>query len=125
MGDTTRRKSRRRSSRGSSSVHLFLETGKALKVTQTDYGFFVSVDRSVVEEFKFGENRIVSVGPIEAQRVSGWQGSAYIVETLDEEGAVLREEWRLDDSGNVLLRDISIVERNKETLSFRQEFDRR
>jgi len=65
------------------------------------------------------------VGPIEAQRVSGWQGSAYIVETLDEEGAVLREEWRLDDSGNVLLRDISIVERNKETLSFRQEFDRR
>lgn len=125
MGDTTRPKSRRRSSRRSSSVHLFLETGKALKVTQTDHGFFVSVDRSVVVEFKFGENRIVSVGPIEAQRVSGWQGSAYIVETLDEEGAVLREEWRLDDSGNVLLRDISIVERNKETLKLRQEFDRR
>ena len=60
------------------------ETGKSLKVTQTEHGFFVSLDRSVVEEFGFGENRIVTLGPIEAQRVSGWEGATYIVETLDE-----------------------------------------
>lgn len=122
---TSRQKSDRRASRRSSTVHLFLKTGKALKVTQTDHGLFVSIDRSVVEEFTFGENRIVSVGPIKAQRVSGWQGRVYIVETLDEEGAILREEWRLGDSGDVLLRNISIVERKKQALSLQQAFDRR
>ena len=32
-----------------SSVHLFLESGKTLKVSQTDYGLFFSFDRAVVE----------------------------------------------------------------------------
>lgn len=120
--ETKRR--RRSSSRRSSSVQLFLETGESLKVTQTSHGFFVSVDRSIVEEFTFGENRVVSIGPIDAQRVSGWQGAAYIVETLDDSGAILKEAWSLDEGGDVLLRDISIVERGKETLSLQQQFDR-
>ena len=124
LTDTRRRSRRSRSSRDSSSVHVFLETGRSLKITQTEHGFFVSLDRSIVEEFVFGENRTVSVGPIEAQRVSGWEGQRYIVETLDEQGAVLREEWRLDESGDVLLRDISIVERDKVKLSLQQQFDR-
>lgn len=120
-----RRRSRRsRSSRESSSVHVFLETGRSLKVTQTEHGFFVSLDRSIVEEFIFGENRVVTVGPIEAQRVSGWEGASYIVETLDEQGAVLRDEWRLDETGDVLLRDVTIVERDKLKLSLHQAFDR-
>ncbi len=113
-----------RSSRKSSSVHVFLETGRSLKVTQTEHAFFVSLDRSIVEEFIFGENRIVSVGPIEARRVSGWEGARYIVETLDKQGAVLREEWRLDESGDVLLRAVTIVERDKVKLSLNQAFDR-
>jgi len=124
LADTRRPSRRSRSSRGSSSVHVFLETARSLKITQTDHGFFVSLDRAIVEEFVFGENRTVSVGPIEAWRVSGWEGSRYIVETLDEQGAVLRDEWRLDESGDVLLRDISIVERDKVKLSFQQQFDR-
>lgn len=95
-----------------------------MKVTQTEHGFFVSLDRSIVEEFIFGENRVVTVGPIEAQRVSGWEGASYIVETLDEQGAVLRDEWRLDETGDVLLRDVTIVERDKLKLSLHQAFDR-
>jgi len=120
---TSRRSRRSRSSR-QSSVHVFLETGKSLKITQTDHGFFVSLDRSIVEEFTFGEDQIVTIGPIEAHRVSGWEGTRYVVETLDKQGAVLREEWHLDESGDVLLRDISIVENDKVKLAARQQFDR-
>ena len=32
------------------SVHVFLETGSTLKVSQTDFGLFISFDRAVVEE---------------------------------------------------------------------------
>ena len=39
------------------SVHLFLESGKVLKISQTIYGIFFSFDRAVVEEYNFGENR--------------------------------------------------------------------
>ncbi len=124
LTETKRRSRRSRSSRKSSSVHLFLETGRSLKITQTDYGFFISLDRSIVEELVFGENRTVSIGPVDARRVSGWEGARYIVETLDEQGAVLRDEWRLDETGNVLLRDVSIVERDEVKLSFHQAFDR-
>lgn len=120
-----RKKRQKRTRRSSgSSIHLFLETGKSLKITQTDHGFFVSIDRSVVEEFTFGENRIVSVGPIEAHRVSGWEGDIYVVETLDEAGVILKEAWYLDDSANVLLRDVSIVERSKQKFLLQQKFDR-
>lgn len=124
--ETVRRPTRRRSSRRSSgpAVHVFLETGRALKITQTDFGFFVSLDRSVVEEFTFGENRTVSVGPIEAQRVSGWQGATYVVETLDEEGAILREEWKLDEDGAVLRRDVSISRKDEVQYGLQQHFDR-
>jgi hypothetical protein len=64
-------------------VYVFLETGAYLKVTQTAHALFVSFDRSVVEEFRFGESRIVSVGEVQAQRVTGWQGDSLTVETLD------------------------------------------
>ena len=106
------------------SVHLFIESGKALKITQTAHGLFVSFDRAVVEEFTFGENRIVSVGPIEAQRVSGWDADDFIAETMGESGAVLTERWSLAESGSVLLREISIVEKEEITLSTMQVFDR-
>ncbi|MDH3622039.1 MAG: hypothetical protein OER91_14165 [Gammaproteobacteria bacterium] len=109
------------------SVHVFIETGKALKITQTEHGLFISFDRAVVEEFTFGENRLVSVGPIEAQRVSGWEGPIFIVETMDAEGATLRETWTLTAGAGrgELMRDIEIVDDDQRQLSFkRQVFDR-
>ena len=105
-------------------MQVFLETGRALKIIQTEHGFFVSLDRSVVEEFSFGENRTVSVGPIEAQRVSGWEGLSYIVETVDDDSAILREEWRLAEGGGVLLRNVSISQRGTEHFSLLQRFER-
>jgi hypothetical protein len=78
----------RKTSRNSrtSLSQVFLESGTSLKITQTLHGIFISFDRAIVEEFTFGENRIVSVGPIEAQRVSGWDANEFVAETMDEKG---------------------------------------
>jgi len=103
-------------------VHVFLETGKSLKITQTEAGIFVSFDRSVVEEYRFGENREISVGAISAERVSGWEGATYVVETLDEEGAKLVEVYRLQDNNRRLQRTIEIWKRNEKKLALVQEF---
>ena len=114
----------RQSRRDGSAVHVFLESGESVKITQTLHGIFISFDRAVVEEFTFGENRIVSVGPIEAQRVSGWDADDFIAETMDESGTVLTERWSLAEGGSVLLRDISVVKKETVTLSIMQVFDR-
>lgn len=105
-------------------VHVFLETGKSVKVTQTESGLFVSFDRSVVEEYRFGENRKVSVGEIAADRVSGWEGSAYVIETLDKNGARLVDVYRLERSGRELVRSVSIWYRNEKQLSLERIYDR-
>ena len=104
-------------------VHVFLESGRALKVTQTDFGLFVSFDRAVVEEYRFGEQRIVSVGPVRAERVSGWENNSYVIETRDEEGAMLIETYGLDGPDS-LVRTMRIGYRGDEELNVRQIFDR-
>ena len=108
----------------SPSVYVFIENGRSLKISQTQHGIFVSFDRSVVEEYTFGENRVVALGPIEAQRVSGWEGPMYIVETMDDRGATLTETWALSSEGSELIREINIVDGEKQLYSSRQVFDR-
>lgn len=100
-------------------VRVFLEFGEVLKITQTDHGLFVSFDRAIVEEYRFGEQRRISVGPIEAQRSSGWEGRSYVVETLDNENVRLTERLQLDAKNDVLLRIIEI--RRGERSLFRQQ----
>ena len=108
---------------GETSVNVFLETGRALKITQTDFGLFISFDRSVVEEYRFGEKREINVGPIVADRVSGWEGGAYVIETLDQEGAKLIERYRLDAATGTLVRSIRVVYKEEEQLNVEQVFD--
>ncbi len=105
-------------------VVVFLETGEALRITQTDEGLFISFDRAVVEEYRFGELREVSVGPVVADRASGWDGDRYVIETLDADGVKLLETWRLENSGRSLLRTITILEGQKQQLDARQVFER-
>ena len=121
------RQSRNRSDRRSAgmSAQVFLEYGNALKITQTEHGLFISYDRSVVREFTFGENRVVTVGPIEALRVSGWEGNTFVVETLDKDGTTLYEYWHLDGAGEVLVRDIRLSKGGHEKFSLKQLFDRK
>lgn len=115
---------RGRSSVKGGLVYVFLETGSALKVTQTAHALFISFDRSVVEEFRFGENRIVSVGAVEAQRVTGWEGNQLVVETLDKNGMKLTERFRLVEGGDTLQRRITFRSRKLEEETIVQEFDR-
>lgn len=107
-----------------SLVHVFLETGAMLKITQTEYGLFISFDRAVVEEYRFGENRLVNVGPVEADRVSGWEGSDYVIETLDMDNNKLVERYALQGDGDVLVRRVSIYRKGELDLSVVQRYER-
>ena len=107
-----------------SAVHVFIRTGRDLKVTQTTHGLFISFDRSFVSEYRFGENRTVSVGPIEAVRVSGWEDGAYVVETVDEDDNKLVERIALRDDGQTLVRQLVIYEDDEVVTSVVQFFDR-
>lgn len=107
-----------------SPVEVFLENGAVLKISQTHFGLFISYDRSVVEEYTFGENREVTIGPIEAQRVSGWEDQSFVVETLDKTGATLFETWQISTSGNVLTRSIRISKSDDDSFTTQQTFDR-
>lgn len=123
--DSSRNSNRRAPRRQSNgAVHVFLENGELLKISQTPAGLFISFDRAIVEEYTFGENRAVSVGPIEAQRVSGWQGDSFIVQTLDGEGSILTETWRLVEDGRTLLRSISVTRGETKKLSAEQRFEK-
>lgn len=104
-------------------VHVFLETGEVLKITQVERGLFVSFDRAVVEEYRFGEQRMANVGPVVADRVSGWEDGAYVIETRGKEGAMLIETYRLDGK-DVMIRTIRIIHNDKSKLDVRQVFDR-
>ena len=124
VSNTVNRGRRSRQENDGPSVHVFLETGSRLKVTQTSYGLFISFDRSVVEEYRFREHRRVSVGPIDADRVSGWEDGRYVIQTLDAQGALLTETYALQGDGRQLLRTATIAHKEQETLSLRQIFDR-
>ncbi len=106
-------------------VYVFVRTGADLKLTQTAHGLFVSFDRAVVEEYRFGEKRIVNVGPVQAKRVSGWEGRRYVVETLDENDATLREEYWLGNGGDVLYRRARIIQNEQVLLDVEQQFRRK
>lgn len=114
----------RTSSRKSANglVRVFLESGQHLKVTQTADGIFISYDRSVVREFRFGENRTVSVGEIVAQRVSGWVGDRYVAETLDRNGLKLTEQFYLSSDRQMLHRHISFRKADKSEVTMQQTF---
>jgi hypothetical protein len=117
------RKTSSRKKRDDTQVHVFLETGEVLKITQVERGLFVSFDRAIVEEYRFGEQRMANVGPVVADRVSGWENGAYVIETRDKEGAMLIETYRLDGQ-NVMIRTIRIVHDDTSKLDVRQVFDR-
>jgi hypothetical protein len=105
-------------------VHVFLKTGKLLKITQTPYALFISFDRAVVLEYRFGENSPVNIGEADAHRVSGWQGDTYVIETLGEKRMKLTDSYSLTDDNNRLIRRITLRSKNMEEFTIIQEFNR-
>lgn len=107
-----------------SLIYVFLETATDLKITQTESGLFISFDRAIVEEYRFGEYRPINVGPVLAARASGWENNGYFIETLDENGNKLQEHYTVESGGQALLRQISVWEKGVLKLSLVQTFDR-
>lgn len=105
-------------------VHVFLKNGKTLKITQTETALFINFNRSIVEEYRFGESRAISVGALRAQRVSGWVGDQYVIETLDEERMKLTERYHLLDDGSRLRRQIVFRSKKGEEVINFQTFER-
>lgn len=103
-------------------VHVFLENASRLKITQTKDGLFISFNRSVVEEYRFGEARMISIGGAAAQRVSGWAGKQYVIETLGEEGMKLTERYTLETAGERLTREIVLRGKDLEQISIVQTY---
>lgn len=114
----------RRSGKRDGLLHFFIESGTRLKITQTAEGLFISFDRAIVEEYRFGEQRVVNVGPVQADRVSGWEGPSYVIETLGPENNKLLEAYRLEDGGNTLLRQVSVFRQGSLARSVVQTFER-
>lgn len=121
-GSRTGRASRRKLQGG--LVHVFLELGESLKVTQTNDAMYISFDRSIVEEFRFGENRMISVGEVQAQRVTGWEGNALVVDTLDRNSMKMTETFRLLKGGRVMERNILFRSKKDEEATIIRVFDR-
>lgn len=105
-------------------VHVFFENGRSLKITQTPSALFISFDRAVVEEYRFGENREISVGQATAQRVSGWDGGEYVVETLGRNGMKLSERYALSADGQELTRRVVFRSKQHESVEIVQTFER-
>ena len=105
-------------------VHVFLKNAKRLKITQAENGLFINFDRSIVEEYTFGEARMVTVGEVIAQRVSGWEGEQYVVETLVKSGMKLTERYHVMENGTRLRRQIVFRGKNGEEVINFQTFER-
>lgn len=105
-------------------VYVFLETGDTLKITQTASALFVSFDRAVVEEYRFGENREVRVGQAKAQRVSGWVDADYVIETLGRNGMKLTERYQLSADGDTLVRRMTFRSKADDTRTVIERYAR-
>ena len=93
-------------------AHLFFENTKKIKITQTNYSLFINFNRSVVEEYSFGEVKKITLGNVIARRSSGWVNNSYRIETLDDYGMKITEEYKLTGSSNNLERMLIFRDRD-------------
>ena len=105
-------------------VGIFLKTGDSLKIDQTPHALFISFDRAVTREYRFGENRPINIGQADAIRVSGWEGDKYVIETLGEKGMKLTDVYSLSANRQLLTRRITLRSKAMEEVTIVQEFDR-
>ena len=105
-------------------VGIFLKTADSLKIEQTPHALFVSFDRAVTKEYRFGENRPINIGQADAHRVSGWDGDTYVIETLGEKHMKLTDEYSLSGEGKLLTRRITLRSKEMEEVTIIQIFDR-
>ena len=93
-------------------AHLFFENTKKIKITQTNYSLFINFNRSIVEEYSFGEVKKITLGNVIARRSSGWVNNSYRIETLDDYGMKITEEYKLTGSSKNLERMLIFRDRD-------------
>jgi len=78
-------------------AHLFFENTRKIKIIQTKYSLYINFDRSIVEEYSFGELKTIVLGNVKIKRSSGWvkNKDVYRIETLDEYGMKITEEYKV------------------------------
>ncbi len=120
---TSRRTSGPRAKPGR-KVRAFLEYGRQLRVTQLDTAVLISFDRSIVREYRYGEHRMTNVGPIVAERTTGFNGDVLEITTLDDAGGLMKESWRVRRNGRQLERRVTIVKGKRDLYSLRETYVR-
>ena len=66
----------------------------------------------------------MNVGPVVAERVSGWEEDGYVIETLDREGGKLVERYSLFPNDRRLVRRITIYDGDDIETSVTQRFEK-
>ena len=67
---------------------------------------------------------MISVGQVQAQRVTGWIDGALVVESLDKNSMKLTERYQLTDDRQILQRIITFRSKDDDEETILQEFDR-
>jgi|TARA_B110000196_G_C21060124_1_gene621941 hypothetical protein len=112
----------KRNSRG--VAHLFFENTNKIKITQTKYSLFINFNRSIVEEYSFGEVKKITIGNVIARRSSGWVNNVYRIDTLDDYGMKITEEYKLVNSSNILERLLIFRDRDLNEISVLQTYQK-
>ncbi len=105
-------------------AHLFFKNAKILRITQTDYALYIDFNRSIVEEYNFGELKKITIGNVSASRSSGWNGIQYQIDTLDDHGMKITEKYTISDDINTLRRSIVFRDKNLHDTEIIQNFKR-
>ena len=104
--------------------HLFFKNAKILRITQTDYALYIDFNRSIVEEYNFGELKKITIGNVNASRSSGWNGTQYQIDTLDNHGMKITEKYTISDDMNILTRSIVFRDKSLHDTKIIQNFKR-
>ncbi|MEC9415712.1 MAG: hypothetical protein VYC67_03870 [Pseudomonadota bacterium] len=105
-------------------AHLFFKNAKVLRITQTDYALYVDFNRSIVEEYNFGELKNVTIGKVSASRSSGWFSNQFQIDTLDSHGMKITEKYTISGDMNTLTRNIIFRDKNFNNSEIVQNFKR-
>jgi len=105
-------------------AHLFFKNAKILRITQTDYALYIDFNRSIVEEYDFGELKKITLGNVSASRSSGWNDTQYQIDTLDNYGMKITEKYKISDDSKALTRSIIFRGKNLNDTEIVQNFKR-
>lgn len=105
-------------------VDVFFDYAEQLKITQNEFALFISFNRSVVEEYRYGRLDRVNVGQVAAQQVAGWSGQAFVIETLDDSDMKLSERYFIDVRSGELVREITFRSHSHQQETLEQRFSK-